>query len=137
MYFLFFVLFYLEELLLEELALVELDNSVVVADELAVGEEEGVDGPLPALVPDGLAGLDVDEVEVDDLGLSAGVGLDDGGEAGGLLGDEHLADGGGVDDDVLAHFFDVFYLKGSGKCVVIKEKYNNNNNKLKINLKIK
>ena len=111
-HFLFLLLLILEELFLEELALVELDNSVVVTDELAVGEEEGVDGPLPALVPDGLAGLDVDEVEVDDLGLSAGVGLDDGGEAGGLLGDEHLTDRGGVDDDVLAHFFVTLEKKG-------------------------
>lgn len=92
-----------DELGLEELALVEVNDGVVVADELVVDKEEGVDGPLAALVPDGLAELGVDDVEVDDLGLCAGVGLDDGDEAGGLLGDEHPADGGGVDDDVLAH----------------------------------
>ena len=93
----------LEKLGLEELSLVEANNGIVVADELTVDKEEGVDASLATLFPDGLAELGVLDVKVDDLGVCVGVSLDDGEEAGGLLGDEHTTGRGSVDDDVLAH----------------------------------
>ena len=87
----------------EFLGLVESLYVVVGANELSVNEKERVDTALSADLPDLLALLSVDEVAVDDFGISLDEALDDIGHLKGLLGDKHAAGGAGVDDNALAH----------------------------------